>query len=332
VARRVFVRPPPLVRDFAIALVVVLLLAWVAEWAAARTWVDVRTQPLEFTSGALTVATPLTQEISVVERAGAHELARIELAGHWFDRPAPEAVLAQIFEVGTTAPLSKATGRAGASVGTIDFEFGRLELLPKRAYELRLSPGEHIERVPFAPLVRVRARLGARAAAETDTEPRLRHEFDIVCASDEWSGFVLPMPAGAANSARFAVRGADEQAPLRSGTFAVAAGLGRHAFAAFDPLPDSRGRRYSIELGFDQPAALWSGRRGIAHAQLHGTRGPSPNLRALRRAGTEFGPLDLVLRAEGGSPTRPRGVREWVGLVLLALLFACALAATRRIG
>jgi hypothetical protein len=54
--------------------------------------------------------------------------------------------------------------------------------------------------------------VGARAAAGADIAARLRLEFDVACVSDDWSGFVLHMPAGAASSARIAVRGTARRA------------------------------------------------------------------------------------------------------------------------
>ncbi|TAJ13331.1 MAG: hypothetical protein EPO68_13225 [Planctomycetota bacterium] len=313
-----------------------LALVAAASTCAARPWIDVRTQPLELSTGELVATAPLVQQLPAATRGGPRRIEAVECAGTWHADGDPGAVRLRLRESGAADALREATGARGSTPDRVRFELGGVALDPEVDYELELAPSGAAERVPFAPLLRPRARLGARTRGEGPAEPLAELELAVHSAEADLSGIALPLARCPGGWTDFELLDADSGAVVRNGSMDVSPAGARALVCAFPLIAESRARDYRLRVRFEQPHTARTGRRGTANTLLHGApleRGP---LGSLRRGTEAIAAADLVLRVTappagfGAHAARPRG-REiaGLGLLLLAALGAWICAARR---
>jgi hypothetical protein len=310
---------------------------------AARPWLEVRTQPLELSAGRLAAVAPLVQRLRGPEPGRSELLEQVELTGQWLGAEDPPGVTLRIRAVpevpervaSAASPLREAKGAHGSRADRVSFAFPALALAPGTDYWLEFTPSAGAFRSTFAPLLRPRARLGARVRGEVASEPLRRLELEIMRPAADWSGLAVPLEASSGGRLRWTLASADPlgsvgAAPLQSGELQLAPAVHAALPCWFEPLPTPRAERYTLRLEFEHAARAWVGRNGPAYVGLHGRPRDGGRLDGLYRGEQLVPGCDLVLRCAGPTaPLRPSW-RELAGGLALALATGGALAAVRR--
>jgi hypothetical protein len=322
-------------RVFVVLVGACALLALVAAAAlyASQPWIDVRTQPLELSAGELDATAPLVQQLPAAARGGPRRIEAVECAGLWYADPVPGAVRLRLRESGAADPLRAALGTHGSTPDRVRFELGGVELDPEVDYELELAPNAGAERVPFAPLLRPRARLGARTRGEGASDPFEQLELAVHSAAADLSGVALPLTHCPGGWTRFELLDTDGDVVVRRGAMDVSPGGARTLVCTFAAIAASCARDYRLRVRFERPHTARRGRRGPAHVLLHGAPLEHTPLGALRRGSESLPATDLVLRVlDAESDAAAPSGRELTGLgmLVLAALLAWGTAVRRR--
>lgn len=305
---------------------VALALVASASRCSTAPWIDVRSQPLEVSSGEVIGPAPLVQSLPANTRGGPRRIGSVECAGIWNAEPTPAALRLRLRAAGAAEALCEATGSPGASSDRVRFELGDVALDPEVDYELELAPSGSTERVPFAPLLRPRARLGERVRGEGNGEPRIELELPLRSSAADLCGIALPLARCPGGWTEYELLDVAAENVVRRGALEVSPAAARTLLCTFDALPESRGVDYTLRVRFEQPHTARSGRRGTAHILMHGRPLERTPLGALRRGAEPLRAADLVLRISGpasalnGWPS----ARELTGLCLLVLAVVCA--------
>lgn len=263
---------------------------------------EVRSQPLLTHAGKLGRGSPLGQlfrcEVEGLERI---ELALARLPG----RPVPlELVLRERGPRGEVLRRVVAEPPASADREWLAFAFEPLEDARDRWLHLSVQTLERGEPSSHTPWIRYHGQVGhndpwgKRVIVTQQATMELASPLDNLRAIAV--GFEDLSPTDGPLTLRVREQGGERRV-VRSVTQSTdrRVRLG-YTFFAFDPIPQSAGRQYSLELEGGSPVRLVGFQRGPSFKSYHGTPGTRVGMRGATIGERQLPDRDLVFRTHGG--------------------------------
>jgi hypothetical protein len=233
--------------------------------------------------------------------------------------------------------LRRATATPEGSRLWLAFEFEPLEDSGGRWLHLAVRPLEGEGPSTYTPWIRYHGQVGLNApwGDRVLVTPRTTTEF--VSPLDHLRALALAFEQLAPVEGPVTLRLREAEAPRRvvrevrlEAARRVRVG---YVFLAFEPLPESAGRRYVLELEAGAPLRLVANEAGPSFKTFHGTPGSRPGMRGATAGDLALGDRDLVFRARAGGG-RLAGLRLLAqrlggrGVVALAAWVLATLALT----